>query len=913
MNAILFRGFAITACLITGIALFPRTSRAAEWESSTLDTGPNEGEVVAVASDRAGRRHVAFSSDDGGTFNLEYAVRDNPLAGVATRLTLFSTSVAASEVKHLAIDVGSDFTVVVAVVTSGGSLLVYEKTGASFVQTLSRSSAALADLDGGVSVVASGNEVSYHSIAYTASDGSAKFIEKTLAGWSSAQSVTSGADSGLGARLSTTYGGVLAPTITPRVVVSYNAAADRVQASFFSLGSSTWLAPETIESVADFTRPDVDCFYGKIGVSYVRSVPSGDTTVQEVRYAESPGGGPWTLQTVASGSSELADLEYYAFRTGMRFDAGGHPMVAYKHDIFAILVFGTIDVRVRRYLPGVGWELSTLLGTSGSYSPSFDFDGDRQGDPVLALPSDPGSADSTLRLFQMAIAPFSCEVPPALLNGFSHTFSPGLARGPDGTMYLVAGVATQAGVFDPYVYGFPRLFAFKGNQVTTTTLTSSSNPHVSNAVCVGNDGTVHVLSLRVVDTSSTQGDLIYYRVRNGVVVASNLVNNGGNQVGISGRQPSRIGVDDAGNVYVTYHAPSGDVGMLARLPADVDPASPLPWVNLVSLGGVTTGLDLAVRGDGGYAASYFETTTRAVRVYSNVDPATGAITSTPTSGSYKALSPGDADPLNVSCAFGPSGKPYAAAVIGGAVFLCDRASGSAHSANLDTGYTDGRADLLYRNGVFEVCLQSTVDGGRLDWIRYQVLPSTITLDVGTIATPAVGLSGIGGDFEAALDGNGLPWMAYGFVSGGFPLLLFFHDVLLCRASDSLDLDNDGIPLLSEYAHMGADNFADAGYPPYFDPVSEFEPGFSFRHPDVPLSSVIPFAAQQFGVFRYALKNSEDLDVFTQPSAAQGGPGVQILSSPGSGIGLRRLWFAYNSSFVASHPRHFIRMEVSRER
>ena len=919
MNAFIIPRIA-RLCLLGCALLSTPRSLALDYEVQFFDQTLSTDGAVSVAVDRAGREHlVAFVTDASGG-RVSYVRQDHNPAVPPAPVTLLTATTSAERVVHLSIDVSPNFAVVIAMITEGGALKIFEKGASqgSFSKVVDEGSVALGTTSGGVSIVAAGNGFSFHSAAYTASNGSLRFIQNSLSGWTT-QVVTSASNTGLAPALSDTYGGSLAPIVTPRIIVSYDDAAKQVQASYYSLLSNSWQAPVPIETVSGFTRPDVDVFRGKLGVSYETSTTSGSTSTFLVRYAENSAAS-WALQTVAS-SSELGSLEFFDNTTCMRFDAAGNPMVSYQRDVFPVFALYTLDLRLRRYLPGIGWELNTVYDHDDGFTRVHKLVTDGAGDPVVAsLVKSLGGGNSYVALFQAASRPWSCQVPPTLSNGHAHTFAPALATGPDGTTYLVAGVANQSSIFDPRSYLQPRLYAFKGSHTTETVIPSSLNPHVANAIAVGSDGVVHVVTLRVTSTSSVSGDLLYFRIVDGIATHSVAVDESGTAVGIASRNPIRLGIDDAGQLYLGYGRAAGGAALATLPPGSNLSPGQLPWTTVTTASGATGGTDLVVRGDGGYCFAYFNQSDRTIRSFSNVSLIDGHPVSPPQSSLVATLSAGSINPLNVACTFGHAQKPvFATCEAADAVRIYVKGALGIFAYDVSSGVPTPSTyvDLLYRDGFYDLCYSNATDGGSLYHVRMPHGGFLSPTMEGRICQPGVGPSGLGGDLVASYDAHGFPWMTHGFVAGGAPLFLFFDDILLARPADSLDLDDDGIPLLSEDAHCLANNFPDSHLllPQSFvtNNGTNVAVGYSFRHPFVNSSFGVPYGTMQFGDFRYTLTTSEDLSYFDTPLIGAGSPLGTILPPPADGVGMRGFQASFTPTFRSTHPHYFARLTVSRER
>jgi hypothetical protein len=899
---------------VSGLLLFlflHHEAPALDWDSRSIALGTNAGKSCAVGVDRAGRIHTVHSSETTTDKVLTYSMRPTPAEGFTTVIPLSSSADPDSAAAHVDIDITADFTVQIAVATVGGALLVYEKTASfpGFTQTLARSGVAMGSANGGVSLVAAGNGMSFASIAYTGSDGSLKFIEKGAGGWSSAASVTSGSNTGLAPALIDTFGGLIVPNPLNKAIFSYNDATDQIQASYFSLISGTWLAPENVAPAPVFTRPDADVHLGKQGVSYTLNHGSGETRTRQVRFAEGSSGS-WTLRTVATSDEMESDFDFFGTTTGMRFDAAGNARVAYKRDSFPILALFTRDIRVRHFNPATGWERTIVDTFVSRYTQDLDLAANEAGDPALVHDLDPGAEDSVFSLARPVSEPW--VVPATPLTSFGHTFAPGLATGPDGTVYLAAGVANQAGIFDPRTYLSPRLFAFRGNQVDTVNLGSSSNPHVANAVTVTPDGVVHVVSLRVTTTSSTTGDLLYFRVVNGLVADVTAVDDGGVDTNFADRGVLRLGANADGRLYLAFTRSAGGTAILTLPPGSTLGPGQRPWEQFANVGITSPGYDLVVRPDDGVVLAYYLAGPRTIRCYANVDLVTGAKNATFADGLYATLAVGTPAPPNVACSLTSAGVPKIAYCNDGAIRYLSR-SGSATTAHiLADGYPDSWVDFTTAGGISNIIAQSPVDGGSLFNHSFEEAAPSTPLSSGRFGTPGIGFSALGGEMVATADASGFPFVATGLLSGGAPLFLFFDDVMVCRPADALDGDGDGVPLLLENAHMMASNFPDAHHlpDPYF--INDLEIGFTIRTPLVNSVNFPALHRRQHGEFLYAMKRSNDLRVFMSPDAGtslQGSASTEVAP----GVRSSNLGLNFSPAFRTTRPRNFVRLQVTRVR
>ena len=243
------------------------------------------------------------------------------------------------------------------------------------------------------------------------------------------------------------------------------------------------------------------------------------------------------------------------------------------------------------------------------------------------------------------------------------------------------------------------------------------NPFVANAVTTTPDGTVHVISLRLVDLSSTSGDLLYsFGPATGPIESvpgQALVGDGAGVGAVS------LQSDSAGNLYVAYLRPAG-AGLEIRTLRN----GATEWETLATLSSsAITGFDLATRADGGTALSYYDPARPGtgldgaqIRYFSDVDPRSGNRTST--FQDYNAFTTTDREgtPLNTTCVFLPDGKPRIAFALRGPVkYLQPSTSSFAPftAAEPAVGFIDATLEMVARGNEIHLLAHTSTDGGTL--------------------------------------------------------------------------------------------------------------------------------------------------------------------------------------------------------
>ena len=485
-------------------------SHAIDWGNTQISlTG--SAEVVAisdVAVDAAGRTHTVFVQNFLDNV-IVYRMRESGSAGFSDAETVKVPS-ADAEALHVSIDVTEDFTVQVAVLDELGNVRVYEKEERStdwsdtFVGLLGS-----LEPEAGIDIRSRGNGIAGSALVYTKANGGTTgggilfSAQQPDGGWNPPLDIAPGrnVDTGLAPTLIPT--GILT---RPLMVISYNSAEDRIEETSFTRSllppmSSGWRAPRQIAPSTIAARPDAEVRNGTIGVSFS---PDG----ARVRYAEFQPPAPsveetWLLSTVTSEDElEAGMVQSFGSSTALTLDAAGNPWIAYTRDQASGFNIRTRDIRARRLIPGIGWELSivetptsptasNLQNTSALHLASGD-----NGDPSLIYEQDNGNT-STLFFARPETAPWVVG-PPESLADRSVTSGASLTSGSDGTIYLAASTGFRRTDFGlPSVSNqLPVVVTYKDGEETREELPSTPENHPATAVVTTPDGALHALALR---------------------------------------------------------------------------------------------------------------------------------------------------------------------------------------------------------------------------------------------------------------------------------------------------------------------------------------------------------------------------------------------------------------------------------
>ncbi|MCW1914908.1 hypothetical protein OJ996_15070 [Luteolibacter sp. GHJ8] len=891
-----------------------------DWVWQSVASGPEAGTRCAVAVDPAGRIHTVHTTVSSGTTTLTYSMRPNRGSGFSAVQTLLSSTLS---VAHLDLDVGTDYTVQAAAVLGNGDVVVYERTsgGVLSIHTVAVAGGSTA-ATGGVSIVASGNGFSRPSLAFTATDGSARFTDKTSV-WAAPVAVTTGANTGFAPSLTDTYGGLVVPTTTPRAIFTYSDTLKRVQVSYYSLISSSWQAPVNVAPCPAATRPSVDVHLGKLGVAYSFTDSSGETPVRAIRYADNASGS-WTVQTITAADEMESEFDFFSSNLEMSFDATGEPLVGYKRDVFVIFDAFTRDIRFRRRVPAIGWEMTVVKELGSDFCGDLDLATNGAGDPAFVFEDDTNTTDSNFTFARPWAQPVTTDTSAALDASYQHSFAPALALNPKGEVMLLASVATQADLFSERVYRTPKIVTERHGPDLVTDVGTTDGPHFANALVTTASGLTYFVTLQGALTFDTSGEIHYGQHFGSAANATapvGAVVSGVFQRQRAKRAPLRLASDATDRLYLTFTAEDGTGRLITRTPPEPPPGLETirrQWYPLDIIPGDPTGIDLAVRADGAYAISYVDPGVRIVKLRTNINVANGAKLLAPVTVNVLTLGAGGTLPLNTACVIPSSGVPHVLTGQGNLIKdLRFNSSGAVLSQNLPFDCPGATVRAVASGNRIDVCAHSTRDGGSLHHTRFFDGVATTPQTQGRFVNTRGGMGSLGPDLAMVLDANGFPVIASSHLSGGFPLLTFFDDVLISRKADSLDDDGDGVPLLAENAHAMARFMADASLKPRMETFTynsgglQLEMGARYRHPKVPLTSGAT-GVSLFGEFRYQIAYSSDLQTFAVPPA---GFFINTVTDPDPQVqvGQRLVTVWATPAQRVAHPRGFVRLDVSRDR
>lgn len=865
------------------LGCFSGSVSAISWERTSIGQGADVGKMVSTVVDRLGRVHVAYVEAAGITGNaddeagLVYKIRQTASRDFAELtenpgVAFFDSN---RVPRYMDMDVSFDLTVQLAVVDRQGRVRVFEraKDATSWTETQVAINATIHPTKGGVSIRSAGNGAVRAGLVFTRSTGildtpgTAQFVEQIGPGnWGTPVTIFSGAGSGIAARLANTPQGVQGSSNTRRVVVAYDEVNDQVhvvrQTVTTVLGNplATWSSAEEIVSLPDLTRPDIEYANGQIGVTSV--APSGGVRYHSRRLMNGAAGTSyadylWGSEFVASADELDPDEgEFFQAHAPLAYDSAGDPMVAYSRNFFAIFVAGGVDVRTKRRVGALGWEESIVNDfPSDGNGRIFQVEGidlsmSVNGDPALVYRwAAGGDADPIVRFARPTPAPWVIERPENTTD-LSQASAPAVARGLNGDLHMVVSGGTGGLLFGPsFSYGPRRLITFSGDAETSVDIPSSGNPFVSNAATVTPDGTVHVVGLRIVEVGDKMGDVIYSPCpHDGPFGSGGLVTEGTNEA-IPGALI--LESDGGGNLYCAYLAEGG--GFFVRML----PSGSSTWETFHASTRNTVGLDMAVRGDGGVAVSWFDGSN--IKLLATVDPRNGARSELATY-EYAVATPSPADTAVV---FAPDGRPRIAFPSGGILnYLIPRRTGGViglfEKTELANNHLNAVLEMEAGGGAVHIMSHTSLTGGTLKHLR---VGNGLVTDNDSFSVPAHDLTRPDSvqSLSTAVDRNGFPVMAVGFTRS-FGLLSSADSVLLCRPADGMDRDNDGIPVLLEEAHCLGDEFPHSRDFLARGMVSQtptsITMSFEFRRPDLFGGSF--GNRREFGDFSFGIETSTDL-------------------------------------------------------
>ena len=439
---------------------------AIDWRTTDVVSDVISGEsrrISDVAVDNAGRVHTVFVTNNGSATAVQYRMRANAAEGFSGSgfRGLVTGTTAGSAPRDISIDVTPDFVVQAAIVDEEGIVRVFELTSdaSSWSNTIVAED-AWGETTTGVSLRSRGNGgFSRSALVYTRSSGAnpngVSILNQNESGsWSSPSPVFSGLDTGLAPVLINVDPRGTFPN-AQRVIASYNDAENRVDAvREVRNGITLWQNSVQVGNVAasNFTRIDGDAFANEAGVAFVSSGNS-DNTRNGVYFGRlSPGSTPtadsWSVvRSTASDENDPERSEAFGSTCGLTFDAAGIPLVAYSR--FAFPIFGalSLDIRVRRFMPDLGWKLSVvedLPSALGRVTDTLALASGENGDPALVYERDLGPNESTHVFARPVSAPWVVSIPEELTDA-RQNFAPALASNPDGSFHLITSRSIGGG------------------------------------------------------------------------------------------------------------------------------------------------------------------------------------------------------------------------------------------------------------------------------------------------------------------------------------------------------------------------------------------------------------------------------------------------------------------------------------
>lgn len=897
------------------------------WEKTEIGQGPNAGDLVATSLDQLGRVHVVFTEEtsslnpDPGTL-IRYRIR----RAAGRDFESFDTPIfiQTSTVVALTLDVTATQNVQLAVITGRGNVFIYERAenatswGAPVV--LASNGSATPERSG-ISLRAAGNGNLRSGLVYTSDTGRAFFVEQQADGsWGSPTIAINTAEAGLAVKLINTPMGVSGSSDTRRVVVAYDEIGERIVVArqtvveLNSIPIPLWNTVEEVALAPDLTRPDIAYFRGQLGVTSTRVEAEGRVFYHQLVTDTTGGGASWQTQAVAT-AAELEDLEFFGNHAALAFDSQGAPLVAYQKQFFAILVVVTNELRTRRLVDGLGWELSVVEqfdNSNNGLQQEVDLTTSLSGDPALLYrrTARTNDADSAVVFARPFAQPWVLDRPEPLEN-YSRTYTPALCRGLEGKLHMVISGVT-GGLFDPLEEAAPRLVTLSGASVSSVEIPSSRNPYSAYAVTATANGIVHCVGLRLVTTDNEVGDLLYQRGQaEGPFATAGLVEEGVNHAKAG---TLILKSDDAGTLYCAFLTPDGNNAKIRTLPSGAT-----EWQTLQTLNGSNiVGFDLDVRSDGGWAASWAEEDQ--IQFRSNVDPRSGALSESLFLLSYDlpiAFTVADS-----AIAFAGDDRPRItySTIAGVLNYLTPRQTGG-----LTGLWTRSDAGLNFNNAIIEmegrgnlmhIMAHTPADGGTL---RHVQVKNDLHFESEGFSVPAVSLttSADRQSLAGTLDANGFPVMAVGMFKV-FSIISSTDQVIFCRPADGMDRDADGIPFLLEEAHCLNDRFPnsriDLARPRVRKTGENINLSFEFRRPFGVARNLA--SGRSYGDFSYTYETSTNLKNWTEEVMRDGVlPLIDADLETDEGLNCRRSLqgFFYFGEAVTADAQRFNRLMISRVR
>lgn len=778
---------------------------ATPWSTTPLNYGNETGAVSAVAVDSAGRVHAVYSVRRPGSLgvvhNLVYQMRSNGSSGFTPTdegTATFDTRPTDSPPLHVSIDVTDDFTVQIAMVDTAGVVRVYEKLNPSSPtwSTTVVSTLASTDGDGGVSLRSRGdNESGSSALTFTkdigGDSGGVQFSEQESDGsWRTPIDIFTGVGTGISPVLVNTgfrFG--------PRMVISYNATANRIQAAAYAARAPdftySWRAPVEVAPASTATRLDAEAKDALIGVAFVTNDTAHGESEVRVHYASDrlDGLGSWEVSDVASPSDvDPSGLVGFGPNVALAFDAECNPWVCYTHDVGIGFDRHTAEVHARRLLLGIGWEDSLVdsipqTGTTLGLTDSLSLATGDNGDPALLYEREKRDGLSSPTFARPVAAPW--QLNPTLNPGVERSQAAFTASS-DGSLHLAT--VKSGGLF-----GF-RVTTFSGDSETVDGVESPGFfPFIG--MTSTPDGALHVVAVRTVASADTTGLLLYFRRPSGGTFSPPSIVGGSMSTVEVESSPIVLRSDQAGALYLLCN--STESGL--RLLKSSGPGA--LWIDQFPPGLVdpTSCTDLAVRAGGGYAFATCTDDGSSFTLWSNIDPVSGALIEELES--HEWLLPESVSAI--TCMILPDGRPAGAWVDDGIIhFTYPKPDGAFEAAILTSSGTFQNPAIALRNvaGEIRLFVYSSADGGTLSDL--QVTPIfepnfRYKYQVRTLFQPQLNLAAATSQaFSVAIDSSGFPAIAMTSIS----LPLIPSEIYLARPADALDPDGDNIPLLLEGAH-----------------------------------------------------------------------------------------------------------------
>ncbi|MBK1834931.1 hypothetical protein [Roseibacillus ishigakijimensis] len=882
------------------------------------------GQRCALAIDAADRHHTAYILGEHSSLRYRRRQPGGSLE-TASQALIYSPNPPLTTAIPLEVDIEVDrnYHPSIAYLLSDGTISVWSDKD--------RWTSIAGDAHTGVShrgidlSVAGSKDFRTTGLVYTNSSGQASYLHfnTTTKAWSAPSLVTTPNNSGTKPKLveiNTVNRQLVSPS--PGVVV-FNRNGNRLQLilkQFELFGNPPWSAPGTIAELPNTSISfDAAAREGALAVAYSKFEEENSS----LHLALNEQGNLlaaeyWTHSTVANQAELDGALDFFN-HVHLEFDAAGAALVAYTQESFALLSGRTETLRMKRQVAKVGWHLSldepqeTALN---EYVGGLSLAVNGAGDPIIIYEEEQDEETSVLMLLTPETEPWVVGGVP----GVGELIAPAIARGPDGAHYLVAGQMTTRFLSSPS-FGKPVVLRFhRGRQeiLETPGGAAADKLHLAHALTVTADNAVYFLSLQLSNPGDSSGRLTFGMHRGGLRQYGSLFLDGENPVTCN--RESQIALGSSQNELYALFVNNQEGGTLTL--ARLNPAEGLIWETVRTEPSGSTPLDLAVRDDGGIALITL-TNDDLVKVTTNVSH-TGSV------GGFTAFSYSTSGvPSQVTCGFLRNGSPYAASLSPGSLFvsfLSETGHLHGYSVTVPDGESGGLLDSVHTGSALHFLVQNKSSNALL---YHLVAQDDAELGIqaprlrGQLDAPPLTQSSYGDRVAATLDENGFPVATLGVQRSNLLVFSTFHNPLLVRPANALEPDHDGVPILSENAHLMNPYGQDAHLLPQADiDPSTVTLGFHYRCPrvtEVHLPAGHPSSTARLGAFQYSIHESFDLKGFSPipGSVPIGTPawlherGIPIDAE--GPVQLMRATVRPEASFQSSNPKAFLRLHVTRLR